>query len=50
VVNPETGIPPPNSPAVDGVTDGTCQDPTAVDGNGDGGVACDIGAVEVPAR
>jgi hypothetical protein len=48
VVNPQTGIPAPNSLVIDGVTDGTCADPTAVDGNGDGGVACDIGAVEVP--
>jgi hypothetical protein len=49
VVDPVTGIPAPNSLVIDGVTDGTCTDPNAVDGNGDGGVACDIGAVEVPA-
>jgi hypothetical protein len=49
VVNQETGTPAPNSLVIDGVTDGTCTDPKAVDGNGDGGVVCDIGAVEVPA-
>jgi len=49
VVNPKTGAPAPNSLVIDGVTNGTCIDPQAVDDNGDGGVACDIGAVEVPA-
>ena len=50
VGNPQTGILAPNSPVLDAVTDGTCTNPLAVDGNGAGGVACDIGAIEVPAE
>ncbi len=44
IVNPETGALVPGSPAIDAVTDGTCT--TGIDGNGDGGQACDIGADE----
>jgi hypothetical protein len=44
----------PGSPAIDAVSDGTCpppaidqgETPVVLDGNGDGGPACDVGAVE----
>jgi hypothetical protein len=48
VVAPD-GTPAPDSPAIDSVTDGTVQDPNAVDGNGDGAAIPDAGAVEAPA-
>ncbi len=45
----------PGSPAIDAVTDGTCPPPAndrrgiprPQDGNGDGSLACDIGAIEM---